>query len=148
MSGESIGYEIRSGTAADGGVMLELVVEGSVLARATVSSDVLDDLRTELGYDRDAVIAELRKSLRDALKTQKGFVEISDLKEGPPLRFIARFTNRLKDEISTGVVWYDVNSSTTGPADLSPVVRNEMRFEVLRRLTSEGTNARALIDHG
>jgi hypothetical protein len=129
-------------------LVLELVVEGSVLARATASSAVLDDLRTELGYDRNAVIAELRRSLRDVFKTQKQFVEISDMKEDPPLRFTARFTYRLKDEISTGRVWYDVNSSTTGPDDLSPVVRNEMRFEVLRRLTREGTIARALVEHG
>jgi hypothetical protein len=128
-------------------VVLELVVEGSILAHATASLTVLDDLRTELGCERDAVIAELRKSLRDVFKTQKQFVEISDMKEGPPLRFAARFTYRLKDEISTGTVWYDVNSSTTGPDELSPVVRNEMRFEVLRRLTSEGTIARALVDH-
>ena len=146
MSGELIGYEIRNGKAADGGVALELVVEGSVLARAKASSVMLDDLRTELGYERDAVITELAKSLMDVLKTQKQFVEIADMKEHPPLRFTARFTHRLKDEISTGTVWYDVPSSTTGPDGLPPVVRNEMRFEVLRRLTSDGTAARALVD--
>jgi hypothetical protein len=148
MTSESIGFEIRERTAPDGGVVLELVVEGSLLARATASSTALDDLRTELGYDRAAVVADLRRSLRGVFKTEKQFVEISDMKEGPPLRFAARFTYRLKDEIATGMVWYDVNSSTTGPDDLSPVVRNEMRFEVLRRLTREGSNARALVDHG
>lgn len=147
MSGESIGYEIRERKDPDGGVVLELIVEGSLFARATASSTMLDDLQTELGYDRDAVIAELRKSLRGALKAQKQFVEISDLKEGTPLRFTARFTHRLKDEISMGMVWYDVNSSTTGPDDLPAVVRNEMRLQVLRKLTSDGTVARALVDH-
>src|SRR5512144_2473882 len=81
-------------------------------------------------------------------KTQGQFVEISDVKEYPdcPLRLTGRFTHKLRGGISTGIVWYDVSSSTTGPDDVSPVVRNEMRFAVLRKLTGEGTVARALVD--
>jgi hypothetical protein len=117
-----------------------------VLARATASPDMMSALHTELGLHRGTVIAERSKSLMGVLKTQRQFVEIADIKEHPPLRFTARFTHRLKDQFSTGTVWYDVPSSTIGPDELPPVVRNEMRFEVLRRLTSDGAAARALVD--
>ena len=145
---ESIAYEIRETATPDGGVALELVVEGSIVAHATVSAALFDAMRTELGLTREAVIGDLRKSLLAALKTQGQFVEITDVKEDPrqQLRFSGRFTHRLWDKVSTGVVWYEVDTSATGPEDLPAVVRNKMRLAVHRELTDAGTAARALVD--
>lgn len=148
MPSDSVGYEIRERASADGGVVLELVVEGAPIARATASAAILDDLRTERGLGREAALAHLRSALLDALKTQGQFVELRDLREheGKPLHYSATFVYRLGPEVSTGLVWYDVNTSTTGPDDVPAVVRNKMRNEVHRALTAEGSVARALVD--
>ena len=148
IASRSVGYEIRESVMPENGVALQLVVEGSPVARATASGTVLSDMSALLGLERDAVVSDLRKSLVDLLKTQGQFVEIANLQEdrGQRLRFSARFTHRLRDEVSTGVVWYDVSTSTTGPNDVPAVVRNRMRFEVHRKLTGDGTAARALVD--
>jgi hypothetical protein len=148
MTTESVGYEIRDASTPDGDLVLDLVVEGAVLARATASATILEDMRSRLGLDRAAVVAELKEALVDALKTRGQSVVITDLREesGRPLRFSARFTYRLRNDITTGVVWYDVNTSQTGPDDLATVVRNKMRNEVHRHLTSDGSAARALVD--
>jgi hypothetical protein len=148
MSEESLGYEIRESSDLDGSLQLELLVEGTRVAHATVHADVLADMWTVLGLTRDAVAQALREALLKSLRAQGQFVEVGDLKEDAhkPLRFTGRFTYRLRDQVSTGLVWYDVSSSTTGPEDLPAVVRNKMRFTVHRKLTGEGSAARALVD--
>lgn len=148
MAIESVTYEIKEMAVPDGGIALELVVEGSTMARASASKNILDDLEKVLGIGRAQVGLELRRSLRDVLKTSLQFVEIADVAEDSsrPLRFTGRFTYRFRDEISTGLVWYDVTTSATGPEDAPAVVRNRMRYEVHRRLTEDGTAARALVD--
>ncbi len=148
MSNPSVGYEIREAAAPDGGVVLELVVEGAVFARASASSADLDALKDVRGDQRDDVIATLRQALIDALKTQGQFVTISDPLEDPEqeLRFSSRYIYRLRDNISTGVVWYNVTESTTGPESLPAVVRNKMRYAVHRKLTEPGSVARALVE--
>jgi hypothetical protein len=62
------------------------------------------------------------------------------------LKFVSRYTYRDFDDISVGVVWYDVRTSTTGPDDLPAVVRNKMRFEVHSKLTDQSPNARGMVD--
>ena len=148
MTRDSVGYEIRKGAAPDGGLLLELVIEGATLARAGANAAMLVDLDATLGLSRDAVAERLSDALREALRSQGQYVELTDIVEdaGRPLRFKGRFTHRLRDEIATGLVWYDVRSSTTGPEELPAVVRNKMRFEVHRKLTGEGSAARALVD--
>jgi len=148
MANPAVGYEIRQASAPDGGVTLELFVEGEPVARAAASASVLDDMRTVLGHQRDAVVADLRKALLDVLKTQGQFVEILEPAEDPKkkLRFVSRYVYRLLDDVSTGVVWYDVTESATGPESVPAVVRNRMRQDVHRKLTDPGSAARALVD--
>ncbi|GAB4566965.1 MAG: hypothetical protein Tsb0020_19100 [Haliangiales bacterium] len=56
---------------------------------------------------------------------------------------------RDRDHVDTGLVWYDVNTSDTGPDELPTIVRNKTRLEVHRKLTGNGSAARALVDiHG
>jgi hypothetical protein len=148
VTGDSLGYEIREGADPDGGLLLELVVEGTTVARARASAGVLADMDTVLGLSREAVAQQLRQALLETLRSQGQFVEVADVVEDThrPLRFTGRFTHRLRDDVATGLVWYDVNTSMTGPEDLPAVVRNKMRFEVHRKLTGDGSAARALVD--
>ncbi len=148
MANESLGYTIRDASVGSGGVALELVVEGAVVARAAASALVLEQMRESLGVDAEFVVDQLRLALQETLASQGQLVQIQDIREdaGRPLRFSGRFTHRLDAEIATGVVTYDVNTSETGPEAVAPVVRNKMRFEVHRRLTVDGTAARALVD--
>jgi|GEM_PF-2261235 len=141
----AIGYEIRDASNEDG-LQFELLVEGTRVAIASASTAIVHDLETDLGFSRDEVIEQLKTSLKDALRSQQQSVEITDIQEREGLRFVARFTHRLAGEIASGVVWYDVPASETGPDNLPAVVRNKMRFEVHRMLTSEGSPARALVE--
>lgn len=145
---DAVGYEIRETRTVDGGVVLTLEVEDSVVVRASVERDVLSKIQKRFGLDEEAVIADLRQSLLRALKTQGQFVTLSALQddETQRLKFHARFTYRLRDEISTGVVWYDVITSTTGPEGTPAVVCNQLRFEVHRKLTSEDSIARQILE--
>ena len=148
MASQALSYEIREVPDADGGLVLELLAEGLRLGRASASADILADMGVMLGLDRTAVAAELRSALVEYLKHQLGTVTVSEPVEDPArkLRFRSRFTLRSGGEIQTGVVWYDVTDSMTGPESLAAVVRNKMRHEVHRKLTDPGTAARALVD--
>jgi hypothetical protein len=151
MSSSSLGFEIRDLPMADGGLDLELWVEGSRVARARVSAEVLRKIEETLGTSREEVKVDLKQRLQDVIKIQGQFVELSEPIESPEdsLRFVSRFVWRLHDELSTGIVWYDVTESATGPESLSIVVRNKMRYEVHRKLTEPDGAARALVElHG
>ena len=101
-----------------------------------------------LGLGRDAVRTVLEESLVDQLKHQLAKVDVASPEPVAVggLRFVSRYVYRDFDDISTGVVWYDVPSSTTGPEDLPAVVRNKMRFEVHRKLTEKSPNAHGLVE--
>lgn len=148
MAADTLHYEIQETKDDNHSLRLELVVEGTRVAHATADAAVLDSMNTELGLSREAVIKDLKHALLDALRSQHQIIKVSNIIEAPPqsLRFIGRFTHRLGNEITTGLVWYDVSTSETGPASLPAVVRNKMRFEVHRQLTEDGSNARALVD--
>lgn len=148
MTSSSLGYEVREVLADDGGLELELWVEESRVARARASVAQLHDIEQFLGKTRDEIRNDLEQRLQDVLKTQGQFVDLSEPVESPEssLRFISRFVWRLYDELSTGLVWYDIGESVTGPESLPAVVRNKMRHEVLRKLTEPGGTARALIE--
>lgn len=132
----------------NGGLVLELFVEGAHVARASASAPILADMHAVLGLSRDSVAQHLRQALLDALTSQGQFVEIADIIEDPAhaLRFMGRYTHRFRDEVVTGLVWYDVKTSATGPDDVAAMVRNKMRFKVHRKLTEDGSAARALVD--
>lgn len=151
MSGSSLGYEIKESSAEDGGLELELWVEGTRVARARASADVLHLIETTLGTSRVEVRADLEKRLQDVLKNQGQSVELTEPLESPEdsLRFVSRYVSRLHDELSTGIVWYEVKESATGPESLPDVVLNKMRQAVHRQLTEPHGAARALVDlHG
>ena len=148
MANQALHYEIREVPDPVGGLIIELSAEGTHLARATASAETLADLQSMLGMDRASVAAELRDSLLAYLKNQLAMVTVSDPIEDPTrnLRFRSQYVWRSGDQIQTGVVWYDVTDSTTGPETLPAVVRNKMRQEVHRKLTDPGSAARALVD--
>ena len=141
-------YEIREQPQAEGGLRLELVVESDVVATAGASADVLESMERLLGLDRESVATELSVSLEELLKNRIEKVTLADLQEDPgkPLRFHARYTYRDHTNVEAGLVWYDVETSGTGPEELSAIVRNKMRLEVHRKLTTSGGAARALVD--
>lgn len=130
---------------------LELCVEGKPIASAGAGQDMLDAMEHQLGMNRQDVAAALHHALEDLLKNQLDKVSVSEPIEdsSTPLRFRARYTYRDRDHVDTGLVWYDVNTSDTGPDELPTIVRNKMRLEVHRKLTGNGSAARALVDiHG
>lgn len=144
----AVAYEIRELPSDSDGVRLALLVEGAVIATASAGGEVLHDMQAVLGLQRDAIVADLRAALLDVLRTQGQSVQVDSIVEEPgrPLRFSGRYTHRLRNDLRTGIVWYDVNTSVTGPEEVPAVVRNKMRFEVHRRLTEDGGAARALVD--
>jgi hypothetical protein len=141
-------FETREIPDADGGLVLELRVEGKTAATARASADVLAQLNADLGSNRDNVKTFLEETLARDLKQQLAKVELTPPKAIPAggLRFVSRYTYRDFETIYTGVVWYDVPTSLTGPEDLAAVVRNKMRSEVHRLLTDDAPNARGIVD--
>lgn len=140
--------EFRESDSPDGGVVVALVMDGEIVATARATRAVLDDLRSHIGLERGDVVSELRHALLAALRTQGQFVKITHMRrdDAKPLRFVAAFEASLRDDIQTGVVWYDVAESRTWPDAVPAVVRNKMRTEVHRELTTEGSIARWLVD--
>src|SRR5258708_37603601 len=128
---------VREVPDPDGGVALELWVEGSRLGRAAASADILADMRAMLHLDRNAVAAELRSALLEFLKNELDTVEISEPVEDPgkKLHFHSKFTLKTRDLIRPGVVWYDGTESTTRPEGLPAIARNKMRHEVHQKPT-------------
>jgi hypothetical protein len=143
-----IQYEIGEVPDPEGGLVLELRVEGERLATARASADVLAQMTADFGTARDGMRTFLEETLLRSLKQQLGKVEVSQPKAIPAggLRFVSRYVYRDFDTIHTGVVWYDVPLSTTGPENLAAVVRNKMRSEVHRLLTEASPNARSIVD--
>jgi hypothetical protein len=143
-----IQYDIREIPDPEGGLVLELWVEGARGSTARASADVLAQMAADFGTARDGMRAFLEETLVRNFKQQLGKVELSPPKAIPAggLRFVSRYVYRDFDTIYTGVVWYDVPASTTGPEDLAAVVRNKMRTEVHRLLTEASPNARGIVD--
>jgi hypothetical protein len=141
-------YEINPVDADGGGLRFELRVEGQSIAVASAAAEVLDAMVATLGMSPAEVAASLRGALIDHLSHRLAQVTVEAPRADPPgsLRFVSRFTLREGDSISTGVVWYDVESSETGPDAVPALVRNRMRYEVHRALTDEGSHARALVE--
>lgn len=149
MSASSLAFQINELPAQDGNLVLELQVEGKSIATARAALDVLDNMHTVLGMDREAVAASLRDTLRDHLKHQLERVRLSPPVEipGEQLIFASRYTYQEdSDHIGTGIVWYDVKKSHTWPESVVPVVRNKMRFEVHRKLTETAAITREIVD--
>jgi hypothetical protein len=143
-----IQYEILEIPDPEGGIVLELRVEGATVSTARAAGDVLAQMSVELGSDRDGVREFLKETLVREFKQQLAKVELAPPKAIPAggLRYVSRYVYRDFGTIYTGVVWYDVPSSTTGPENLAAVVRNKMRFEVHRMLTETSPNARGIVD--
>jgi hypothetical protein len=143
-----IQYDIREIPDPDGGLVVELRVEGDRVATARASADVLAQMAADFGTARDAMRTFLEETLVRNFKQQLGKVEVSQPKAIPAggLRFVSRYVYRDFDTIYTGVVWYDVPSGTTGPDNLAAVVRNKMRSEVHGLLTESSPNARSIVD--
>lgn len=145
MSETALPYEVRAVPDSEA-LRLELWVENRRIATASAVVEVLDAMQRHLGLAREQVAQELRASLEALLKNQLDKVTISDLREEGSLRYVARYTYRDFETVATGLVWYDVQTSETGPSEIPAVVRNKLRHEVHRRLTGEGTHARAIVD--
>lgn len=149
MSDDSLLYEIRERPDPEGGLVLELIVEGERIATARASHEVLLQMQETLGMERAAVDAELRTALREHLKRPlQKVLALSIPREVPPqsLRFISEYTYRDLDVLHAGVIWYDVPANATGPESVPEVVRNKMRSEVHKQLTAGTTKTRELIE--
>jgi hypothetical protein len=148
VSDQNLHYEIRDIDDPDGGLILELHAEGQRIATARARTDVLADMGTLLGMSRSEVRDELEAALVRLMSHTLAKVEVSPPQEAHPggLRFVSRYVYRDFDEVSAGVVWYDVPTGTTGPDELPAVIRNKMRLEVHSQLTARSPIARSLVD--
>ncbi len=148
MNETALQYEIRDVPDTEGGLRLGLFVEGKRIATASASLDVLDAMSYQLGFTRDAVADDLRTSLLDLLKNQLEKVTVTKPQEVPqrPLRFQSMYTYRDFDNLYAGLVWYDVQTSETGPEGVPAIARNKLRQEVHRLLTGDGSRAREIVD--
>lgn len=148
MNESTLPYEIREVPDPEGGLRLELHIEGKRISTASASADVLHALQETLGLTRDSVAADLRSSLVDLLKNQLEKVTLTPPQEDPqtPLRYRCKYTYRDFDDVYSGLVWYDVQASETGPEGVPAIARNKLRHEVHRLLTSDGSRAREIID--
>jgi len=145
---QDLSYEIREIADPEGGLNLELHAEGERVAAARARADVLTDMERQVGVSREDVRGILESALVDQLKHKLAKVEVTPPRADSPggLRFVSQYTYRNVDDISVGIVWYDVPTSMTGPEDLPAVVRNKMRFEVHSKLTDQSPNARGIVD--
>lgn len=143
-----LAYSFREVNGAAGDVVLELFIEGALVGTGRIGREMLGVMHEQLGMDRGAVTAELRKALLANLAHREGQVTISELREEParPLRFVGRFTYQGARELQMGAVWYDVTAEDIGPEAVPEEVRHKMRHEVLRRLTAPGTVAREVVE--
>ena len=84
----SLSCQIREGAAPDGGLLLELLVEGQEppYARATASAEQLDLLRKWYGLQRSDVTEHLHRALLKSLRTEDYTTEITNVIQAPPLR--------------------------------------------------------------
>jgi len=141
-------YEIREAPDPEGGVRLDLRVEGKRIATASAAYDVLEAMSHQLGLTREAVADDLRTSLLDLLKNQLDKVTVTEPREDPQrsLRFRSKYTYRDFDNVVSGLVWYDVQTSETGPYGVPAIARNKLRHEVHRLLTGDGSRAREIVD--
>ncbi|HEX8436927.1 hypothetical protein [Archangium sp.] len=148
MSDGSLSFDIREVPDPEGGLVLKLLVEGDSIATARASADVLAQMQERLGMDRTAVAAELRLALREHIKKrfQKVLTFSKPIEEpSRPLRFHSEYTYRDLDSVDAGLVWYDVRAGETGPESVPEVVRNKMRSEVHKHLTSSTTTTQEII---
>ena len=70
MNETTLPYEIREVPDPEGGLRLELHVEGKRIATASAAADILDAVAHQLGLTRQGVADDLRTSLFDLLKNQ------------------------------------------------------------------------------
>lgn len=148
MSETSLPYEIRNVANPAGGFRLELFVEGERIATAAATGEILDDIRSHIGLSAESVEEDLRATLVALLKGQLEKATLTGPLEDPdhPLRFRSKYTYRDFDEIRSGVVWYDVQTSEAGPEGVPAIVRNKLRHEVHRLLTGDDSRAREIVE--
>jgi hypothetical protein len=98
-----IQYDIREIPDPEGGLVLELWVEGARVSTARASGDVLAQMAADFGTARDGMRAFLGETLARNFKQQLGKVELSPPKAIPAggLRFVSRYVYRDLDTIYT-----------------------------------------------
>lgn len=141
----SLCCQIREADQPDGGLMLELLVEEQEppYARATVSGEQLELLRTWFGLQRSDVVGHLHLALMQSVRTQDDSTEITHVVQAPPyrMRFYGWFTYRAVREISTGFIWYDFLSGETWPESEIAPIRSKMIRRVADLLAEEDREA-------
>jgi hypothetical protein len=144
----SLSCQIRECAEPDGGLLLELLVEGQEprCARARVSGEQLDLLRKWFGLQRSDVITHLHLALLKSLRTRDYNIAITNITQVPPfkLRYVGWFTYQASREISTGVVWYDLIENMSWPdSEEYEMIGGEMKSLVLDILAEEDRAARS-----
>lgn len=149
-------FEIREVAEPDGGLCLELHVEGERLATARARAAPLADMEGMLGLSRADVRIALESALVDRFEHELAKVDVASLKlatgsDGDEGRFVSRYVHQDLEGIAVGVVWYDCSTSTTGPKGVPAIVRSRMRSEAQHKRAEQGPSAlRFVIDvlHG
>ena len=145
--------DLRERDQADGGLTVDLFVEGERVAYASVGGDALTDMKTLLGTSR----ADLRKQLETALmeRLERDLVRVrittpvrtaSTTNPDSAGRLASQYVYDVGEKIEAGVTWYDVASDVVGPASAPPLVRHRMRLAA-RRLRGKAPGAlRVVLD--
>jgi hypothetical protein len=146
MNEYSLSCQIRECAAPDGGLLLELTVEGQEppYARATVSGEQLALLRTWFGLERSDVVSHLHQALLKSFRKDYFTTEITNVIQVPPfrLRYLGWFTFRADREISTGITWYDLLGDQSWPELDDPILRYAMKAIVFDILDKEDREKR------
>ena len=145
--------DLREGAQEDGGLTLELFVEGERFACASVSGDALIEMQTLLGIDRGGLRKQMEGSLTERLERdlERATLTVpvrtsSAASPNPAERLVSRYVYDVPERIETGVCWYDVASDVVGPSTAPSLVRHRMRLAA-RTLTRKSPGVlRVLFD--
>jgi hypothetical protein len=138
-------YEIVDESNGDD-LRLVLRVEGEAAAAAGAVSDVVAQMRDQLGMTREDVLTELRGALASLHRNELDKVTVQRVRErtAGSRYFVASYIFRDFKNVTEGIIWYDLPNGTTGPSDVPALVRNKLRYEVHSLLTAGNASAEAL----
>lgn len=148
-----LSISINEVPTTDGSIRAEATMGGRRIIAAAAGPEVLNQMTQQMGMDRESIVAKLQTALTDFISNHLETVTISPPIESPEgsLYFTSFYTLYLRsnDEIQSGIVWYDLPKSMTGPEDLPAIVKNKIRSEVHKSLTAPDSPARKLVEfHG
>ena len=145
---ETVEYQISRTQSKTKGIFLSLVVDDKEICTAKASEDVVYSMSKWFGLDPKNVELLLHDDLVAYLKHSLGKFKLSNPEEAAEyrLRFKSHYTYQENNNITIGMVWYDISKNELWPEDVPNIIQNSMRTKVIRLLTLDGGVARKLID--